>query len=295
MPKRSTLDANGPRSSFVRIAAIVAIATIVVVFMPQTASAAERDFNPGYIISDDSFFNGQAMSQHQIQTFLDARKCAPKDDVPCLADYRETTTTQPAQFAHCERYTGQPDEPASRIIAKVAHACMISPKVLLTLLQKEQSLVTRPSAYGYQRATGYACPDTAACDTKYFGFFNQVYNAAWQFREYGASDDWRYRVGRVRVQYSPNAACGSSVITIRNQATADLYNYTPYQPNADTVAEPAAPPTACSTYGNLNFSRIYTEWFGDPTTVRMPDWWGGCLVYEGGIGCSYDPTQVSIP
>jgi hypothetical protein len=69
MPKRSTLDANGPRSSFVRIAAIVAIATIVVVFMPQTASAAERDFHPGYIIRAARFFDGPPMSQHQTQTF----------------------------------------------------------------------------------------------------------------------------------------------------------------------------------------------------------------------------------
>ena len=25
---------------------------------------------------------------------------------------------------------------------------------------------------------GYGCPDTAACDAQYYGFFNQVYSAA---------------------------------------------------------------------------------------------------------------------
>jgi len=300
MPMRPHFDVRARSlsrvaSTWAALTIAIALAALSVVFMPQAASAATRPFNPGFIISDDSFFNGQSMTSSQIQAFLDKQKCVPKDDVPCLADYRQDTVTQPTQFAHCHRYQGARHESASRIIQKVAQACMVSPKVLLVLVQKEQSLITAPSAYGYQRATGYACPDTAACDTEYFGFFNQVYNAAWQFREYGASDGWRYHVGRVRVQYSPDAACGSSVLTIRNQATADLYNYTPYQPSPDTVARPNAPATACSTYGNLNFSRIYTEWFGDPTAVRMPDWWAGCLVYVGGVGCDYDPTAISIP
>jgi hypothetical protein len=103
MPKRSPSDVEGPRPRLIRIAATIAIATVVAAFMPQPAFAAGRGFNPGHIISDDSFFNGQAMSERQIQTFLDARKCVPQDDVPCLADYRETTTTQPTQFDHCDR------------------------------------------------------------------------------------------------------------------------------------------------------------------------------------------------
>ena len=31
---------------------------------------------------------------------------------------------------------------------------------------------------------GQGCPDTAACDTRYYGFFNQVYGAAWQLKRY---------------------------------------------------------------------------------------------------------------
>jgi hypothetical protein len=263
----------------------------------STATTAKDapEFRPGLIISDDSFFNDLSMSARQIQHFFDSTPCVPQADAPCLADFRQTTTTQPNQFDHCTVYRGARDESASRIIAKVAAACGISPRVLVVLLQKEQSLVTRPSAYGYQRATGYACPDTAACDTEYFGFFNQVYNAAWQFREYGASSDWRYHVGRVAVQYSPNASCGSRVVDIRNQATADLYNYTPYQPDDATLADPKAAPGACSTYGNLNFWRIYSSWFGDPTAERLPDWWGDCLTFAGGGRCPVDLTQVALP
>ncbi|MEO8907739.1 MAG: hypothetical protein ABI310_06630 [Microbacteriaceae bacterium] len=262
----------------------------------RTASAGDGvSFDPGFIISDDNFYDSNTMTALQIQSFLRAQACIPKDPVPCLADFRQTTVSQPAEFAHCAPYAGARSERASAIIAKVATACGISPRVLLVLLQKEQSLVTRPSRYGYQRATGYACPDTAECDTKYFGFFNQVYSAAWQFREYSASSDWRYHVGAVQVQYSPNLACGSAIVTIRNQATANLYNYTPYQPNPDTLATPTASPTACSTYGNLNFFRIYTQWFGDPTQHSLPDWWGRCLLYIGGYDCPTDPTAVSMP
>jgi hypothetical protein len=248
------------------------------------APTARATFDPGYIISDDNFYDSESMSSEQIQRFLKHANCRPKDDSPCLADFRQTTQTQPVRYEHCDRYAGETDERASRIISKVATACGISPIVLLVLVQKEQSLVTRPSAYGYQRATGYACPDTADCDAAYFGFFNQLYNAAWQFREYGDSQ-WRYHVGSVRVQYHPDASCGSSVVRIKNQATANLYNYTPYQPNRATIARPDGPSDACSTYGNLNFSRIYTRWFGSPLSERFPSWWGGCLNLVGGHRC----------
>lgn len=286
---------SSPASSTRAASATAASAPASVAAAVTAPVRVAQKFDPGFIISDDNFYDANAMTQQQIQSFLRAQACIPKDTVPCLADYRETTTSEPAEYAHCAPYSGARSERASAIITKVAGACGISPRVLLVLLQKEQSLVTRPSTYGYQRATGYACPDTAECVSEYFGFFNQLYNAAWQFREYSASPDWRYHVGAVRIQYSPNAQCGSTIVTIRNQATANLYNYTPYQPNLDTIAAPGAPPTPCSTYGNLNFSRIYEQWFGDPTAPGLPDWWGSCLLYIGGDTCPTDATVVSVP
>ena len=190
-------------------------------------------------MSDDAFYDSGAMSEREIQTFLDGLDCRPLDDVPCLADFREDTTTQPAVGGeHCAEYRGAPRERASRILAKVAVACGVSPRTLLVLLQKEQSLLTRPDASGYERATGYGCPDTADCDAQYFGFFNQVYHAAWQFRQYTEEPKRQYRIGTVRVQYHPDAACGATAVDVRNQATANLYNYTPYQPNPATIAAP---------------------------------------------------------
>jgi hypothetical protein len=265
---------------------------ILVAVVPRPAlqtTASDATFHAGLIISDAAFYDPDTMTARQVQRFLETKKCTPSDGVPCLADYRQDTQDEPMQYAHCAAYHGEKEQRASAIIAAVAQACRVSPKVLLVLLQKEQSLLTHPSAYGYQRATGYGCPDTAACDADYFGFFNQLYNAAWQFREYtvgGAS--WRYHVGKVSILYHPNAACGSSVVSIRNQATANLYNYTPYQPTPQTVRHPDVV-TDCSTFGNLNFWRLYKEWFGSPLTVPFPAQYDGCLNLTDGARCFPDP------
>lgn len=252
-----------------------------------TESGGSRSFDPGLIVSDDSFFDYFAMSERQIQRFLGGHKCEPRGDVPCLADYRQNTPDRPdAGRAQCSAYHGARHERASRIIWKVARACRISPRTLLVLLQKEQSLLTHPSAAGYAKATGYACPDTADCNAAYLGFFNQVYRAAWQFREYTRQPSaWRYHVGTVLVQYHPDASCGASRVRIRNQATANLYNYTPYQPNPETLAHPDGPAGPCSAYGNLNFSRIWSRWFGSPLTVRLPNWLPDCLRFVDGLSC----------
>ncbi|NUU05279.1 hypothetical protein [Leifsonia sp. C5G2] len=268
------------------IAAATAAAGALALLPAAAVAEPATPFYPGYIISDDSFFNPDAMTAGQIQHFLEDRSCHPKDGVPCLADFRMNSPAQPASADRCAAMPARKKEAASSIIARVAEACTVSPRVLLVLLQKEQSLLTAPSAKGYERATGYACPDTAECDKRYFGFFNQVYRAAWQFREYTVHPgDWRYKVGLNRIQYHPDATCGSSEVTILNQATANLYNYTPYQPNDATLKAPKGPAGDCSAYGNLNFSRLYTDWFGSPLSVRYTGLVDGCLVYRDGFGC----------
>jgi hypothetical protein len=283
------------------LAVLLVIATVLATLSVQTASSRSPDsgphpaqpgahaalppFDASEIISDDAFYNADAMTTAGIQQWLLAMPCTPTDQSPCLAFFHQRTTTRPPN-SNCARYSGAADESAAEIVAKVSQACGISPRVLLVLVQKEQSLVTRPSAYGYQRATGYACPDTAQCDAKYFGLFNQLYSAAWQFREYGnPKDGWSIAPGKSKVAYAPDASCGAAVIDIANQATANLYLYTPYQPNASTRAHPDGSGDRCSAYGNLNFFRLYNSWFGDSRAVRFPQWWGPCLDHVGGIAC----------
>ncbi len=267
-------------------AALVAILALLVgtlypllpVAPAQSASAAVAgEFDPGYIISDEAFYNGNDVNEAQAQDFLNWVNPRCSAGYTCLKDYRQDTWTRPAD-AMCGQYTGAAGEPAARILVKVAQACGISVRVLLVTLQKEQGLVTStaPTAGKYNIAMGYACPDTAPCDAQYFGFFNQVYKGAWQLKRYGNPPGtsnyftW-YPVGSPSaVRYHPNAACGAPVITIRNKATAALYYYTPYQPNAAALANLYGTGDACSSYGNRNFFRFYSDWFGSPTQAHTP-------------------------
>ena len=76
------------------------------------------------------------------------------------------------------------------------------------------------------------------------------------------------------LQYSPatpstscttsrESGCGSGPVTIKNLATASLYTYTPYQPNAAALAAYPGAGDRCSTYGNRNFFRLFQKYFGD--------------------------------
>ncbi|WP_127793031.1 hypothetical protein [Agromyces sp. LHK192] len=257
-----------------------------------SAEPPTSEFQAGYIVSDDSFYDAGAMTEREVQSFFESVSCRADVGVVCLADFRESTTDQAHEEAgHCDAYRGARNERASRIVVRVAEACRVSPKTLIVLLQKEQSLLTRPSEHGYTRATGYGCPDTADCDQEYFGFFNQVYHAAWQFRQYTEHPDRAYRIGVVDVGYNPDPACGASPVDIRNQATANLYNYTPYQPNEATLADPDSG-DGCSAWGNLNFWRIWHRWFGDPTAERYPGFLPPCTRLIGGDPC---PEGVVVP
>ena len=170
---------------------------------------------------------------------------------------------------------GRRERAGVRIIYKVAQACGINPQVILVMLQKEQGLIlsSAPSAYNYRAAMGQGCPDTADCDVRYYGFFNQVQGAAWQLKRYanpvGTTKvfTW-YAPGKTwNVRYHPNVACGSSPVYIQNQATANLYYYTPYQPNGAALAAGySASSDPCSSYGNRNFFQFFTDWFGSTQT-----------------------------
>ena len=266
------------------IAMVFGLGVLQTTTSTETASAAVGSaFNPGNIISDAKFHDSAAMSAAQVQGFLDSRvpNCGP--GFVCLKDYRQDTWTRGAD-AQCASYLGSAAERASSIISKVATACGINPQVLLVLLQKEQTLITSiaPSAARYNFATGYACPDTAPCSTEFAGFYNQIYKAAWQYRYYeNHPSSYRYRAGTVvNIQWHPNAACGTQPVYIENQATANLYIYTPYAPNAAALNNLYGVGDVCSSYGNRNFWRIFTDWFGAPNGPRNPH---GSLDFAVGV------------
>ena len=224
------------------------------------------DFDPGFIISNDLFYQSDAMTQAQIQTFLES-KLSSCSNSNCLTIKTTTTYSRDADRTVCKAYEGASNELTSAIIYKVQEACGISAKVLLVTLQKEQGLITNsaPSDSRLARAMGYGCPDNTGgvCDAEYYGLYNQLYHAAWQLKRYSTPTPWGYyQPGVKSIQYHPNTACGTKTVTIKNNATAALYNYTPYVPNSAALANLGGYGDSCSSYGNRNFWDYYTSWFG---------------------------------
>lgn len=266
----------------VALAIVVALVTGTFVAAPPGAEAAVgSEFDPGFIVTDQNFYDGEAMTAAEVQAFLAARvpNCASAPAQPCLKNYRTDTPARDAVAGRCDAYAGGAAQSAAQIIADVGRVCGISQKTLIVLLQKEQGFITStsPTSYMYRSATGYGCPDTAQCDARYYGFFNQVYMAALQFKRYYASPtSWRHVAGReVALYFHPNSVaprtgCGTKTVFIQNAATAGLYNYTPYTPNDAALANLYGTGDACSSYGNRNFWRLWSDWFGSPTNDNSP-------------------------
>ena len=154
---------------------------------------------------------------------------------------------------------------SAQIIYNAAQKYNVNPQVLLVLLKKESYVWgdNWPLRDEYNTVMGYACPDTAPCDAKYFGFYNQVEMAAWQlkyYREHIYSYNYRpYAVNSIL--YSPDASCGRKSVYLENMATTSLYIYTPYTPN-DAALRNYPGTAACGSYGNRNFFMYFNEWFG---------------------------------
>src|SRR5690606_27289383 len=237
-------------------------------------AATLSGFRPGNIISDAKMYTSGTMSASQIQSFFNGkvRSCDP--NYTCLKDFKMNTVSKSPNSYCTGSYQGGRNESAATIISKVSKACKVSEKVLIVMLQKEQGLVTHtwPSQFRYDIAMGYACPDDAACNAKYFGFQNQMYMAAYQLQRYTKDSyfSW-YPVGKTsQVRYHPNASCGSGAVRIENKATAALYYYTPYQPNRAALNAGYGVGDSCSAYGNRNFYNYYTDWFGGTREPSKP-------------------------
>lgn len=297
--------APGTQRLTARAATALAAGLVLTLLNPGTPAKADG-FEAGNIVSDAVFYDSSSMTASQIDAFLQEKGSAcvrGGDGTPCLKDYRETTWTRTSTVCSGV-YQGAFNESAGTIIAKVARACEVNPRVLLVTLQKEQSLITASGSQLYPRryqiAMGFGCPDSAPCDAQYYGFYNQVYSAAQQFQRYRINPvRYGYVAGTSnRVGFHPDTArCGSSMVYITNQATAGLYNYTPYQPNAAILG---GTPDSCSSYGNYNFWRFFTQWFGSTRTVytatgEFAALWNSIGGSSSVIGVPVSHQQQGIP
>ena len=277
-------------TSFIAICILYILSLILVsVVNTSISSAAVSGWNAGRIIEDWMMTASSSMSKDQIQSFLNSK-----------VSVCDTYGTQPSEFGGGTRrqwaeargysppYTCLKDytengRSAAQIIYDTAQEFTINPQVLIVLLQKEQSLVTDtwPLSNQYKTAAGYGCPDTAACDSQYYGFTNQI---RWAARMYRAimndSPTWYtpYNLGENYIRYNPDSSCGGSVVNIQNRATKALYNYTPYQPNQGAL-NAGWGSAYCGSYGNRNFYLYFTEWFNFTSVLQ-----GGVVM-----------TNVSLP
>jgi uncharacterized protein YgiM (DUF1202 family) len=232
----------------------------------QAASLPSSILEGGFIISDAEFFDSDSLTASKVQTFLNGKvaTCKATTGPTCLKSFK-TNLPKIAADKYCKAIAAKKGATAAEVIVTVAAACRINPKVILVMLQKEQGLVlsSAPSEWSYRAAMGQACPDTAPCDEAAAGFVNQVYKGARQLQVYTHNPtSFNYRAGQVNtIKWHPTSSCGSSKVFIQNQATANLYIYTPYRPNVAALAAGTGTGDSCSTYGNRNFYNFYVSWF----------------------------------
>ena len=254
---------------------VFALSFLIFKNLKKSSALSVSDFHAGNIISDYTMSNTSTMNESQIQEFL-TKKNPCGDTNIWRANYYSGYKyhIENGKFVCLSQETFEYNgvkQTAAQVIYEAARDYRINPQVLLVLIEKEQSLIsdTWPNSIQYRSATGFGCPDTAECDSKYYGFRNQVRHAAELFRDVLDGGYTNYPVGQNFIYYNPNFACGGSQVYIENLATSALYRYTPYQPNAAAVAN--YPGTSyCGAYGNRNFYALFIRWFGDPTaTVRI--------------------------
>lgn len=263
---------------FFRKILIFSVLSLVLSMFAYAPGARAATFDPARIIDNTVFTNKNSMSVGDIQNFLNSKvpTCdtwhtpgpSAQGAVPpwtCLKDYYENISTGANNLNGAAIPSGSIS--AAQIIYNVAQTYNINPQVLIVTLQKENGLITDtwPYPWQYRTAMGFACPDNGSCDPAYYGFYNQVSQAARHFRNfYDLNPSWYipFRPGVNYIQYNPNAGCGGSNVNILNSATSALYSYTPYQPNTAALNNLYGTGDSCSAYGNRNFWRDFNNWFG---------------------------------
>lgn len=195
-------------------------------------------FDPNNIFTDAELRDKNSLSKAAIQVFLE----------------REGSVLKNLQ-AEAE---GK-NKPASEIIWEVGQKYNISPKFLLAKVEKEKGLIQKSTASekDIDWAAGYSCFNNK-CNDKYKGFFNQVESAAiTQNIYYEKSSTFPYRAGE-----TGKTKDGYDILP-KNQATANLYIYTPYIGYAPDLGYTNIEKTAGRFGANYLFWQIWTRYFSE--------------------------------
>ena len=194
--------------------------------------AQARTFNPHNIITDQELIDKNTLSQTAIQKFLERENSV-------LSRFSQIVNGEVLK--------------ASAIIWQISQKHNINPKFLLTTLEKEQALISRSQATekALDWATGYGCYG-GGCNEKYRGFYNQVEASAETQEIYNQkAGQFNFKVGATTHTFD------GYPVTPQNQATANLYIYTPYVGNSPELG-------VNNNYGgNRLFWRIWHRYFSN--------------------------------
>jgi hypothetical protein len=185
-------------------------------------SIQAAEFAPNYIISDAEYADFNSLGPVDIQQFL-------------------VNKNSSLAYLKIPDINGV-ERSAADIIFGAAQTYQINPKLLLVMLQKEQSLIedSAPEQKQYDWAMGYGvCDDCSMNDPAlmvFKGFGAQIDRAAARFRWYQDNPSAFKQAGRTYNIDGTN-------VTFSNQATANLFSYTPH------------------LHGNYNFWKIWQGWF----------------------------------
>lgn len=202
----------------------------------QEAFLANKMYNN--LISERDFTDVNSMSVADIQAFLVTKNSGLKD----FSEGGRTAAQIIFDAAHGKKFTvaiadGDWSTPLGESFKGLntyegvtlnETTGTVSPKVILVMLQKEQSLITTTTTdlAAAQIAVGYGCPDSGGCSDHYKGFTNQVEWASWQLRynfERAKGKGADFQVGEVLKNVD-----GQYDVTFTNASTASLYRYTPH-------------------------------------------------------------------
>jgi hypothetical protein len=205
-------------------------------FFPLSSQAF--DFNN--IISDEEANNYQAMDQSAVTNFLASKNSFLKDfwyegNNPSSSEISSNPGLINMETGEIVDGSFIKLRSAAEIIYNASQEAKLNPQFLLTILQKEQSLVesASPSERQLGYAMGYYCFDGDYCNPRFKGFGKQVRSAALQFRYYiDHIEEYDYQPGRRSCidDKTPDLPCTSQAteITPANKVTAALYVYTPH-------------------------------------------------------------------
>jgi len=243
---------------------------ILIITLSLAKTAQAQGFDPNNIIGDLEILDHASMNLTDIQQFLAAKgsylanySCADINGV--IRKAAEIIYNAAVSSYDCDGAILS-DSPTDSERSLKCRKVTISPKFLLVLLQKEQSLIeeSSPSQSNLDWAAGYGCPDSGGCNERWRGFGKQVNSAALQFRDYLDNPRlYTYKAGNTYIFTNPYGTISKEpvAVTPANQATAALYNYTPHVYN-----------------GNYNFYKIWRRYF----TKVYPD--GSLLQAQGEPG-----------